>query len=171
LPRVQFLIAGTDLSRPGYKVELERYAADLNLGEKVRFLGERSDILDILSESDLFVLPSLSEGLSNVLLEAMTASLPIVATDVGGNPEVVEHGKTGLLIPARNVDELTAAIMQILQCPDMACRFGDAGRARVIREFSLENMVRQTQELYMALLEKRNPSRLRVSEYLEQGSE
>jgi glycosyltransferase involved in cell wall biosynthesis len=117
------------------------------------------------------VLPSLSEGLSNVLLEAMTANLPIVATDVGGNPEVVEHGKTGLLIPPRNVDELTAAIIQILQCPDMASRFGDAGRARVVREFSLESMVRQTQDLYMALLEKRNPARLRVSQYLEQGSE
>jgi len=171
LPRVQFLIAGTDLSRPGYKVQLEQYAAELRLGKCVRFLGERSDVLDILSESDLFVLPSLSEGLSNVLLEAMTANLPIVATDVGGNPEVVQHGKTGLLIPPRNVDELTAAIMQILQCPDMACRFGDAGRARVVKEFSLESMVRQTQDLYLYLLEKRHPSRLRVSQCVEQRSE
>jgi glycosyltransferase involved in cell wall biosynthesis len=171
LPRVRFLIAGTDLSRPGYKIELEQYAAGLKLGENVRFLGERADVLDILSESDLFVLPSLSEGLSNVLLEAMTASLPIVATDVGGNSEVVEQGKTGLLIPPRNVDELTAAMVQILQCPDMAHRFGDAGRARVVSEFSLEKMLRQTYDLYFSLLEKRNPSRRRMSQFLEQGTE
>jgi glycosyltransferase involved in cell wall biosynthesis len=160
LPHVQFLIAGTDLSQPGYKVQLERYAADLKLSRNVHFLGERSDVLDILAESDLFVLPSLSEGLSNVLLEAMTASLPVVATNVGGNPEVVEHGKTGLLVPPRNVDELTAAMMQILQCPDLACSLGDAGRARVVTEFSLENMVRQTHDLYLSLLEKRAPARL-----------
>ena len=171
LPTVRFLIAGTDLSQPGYKVELERYTDDLKLTGNVHFLGERSDVFNILSESDLFVLPSLSEGLSNVLLEAMTASLPVVATDVGGNPEVVEQGKTGLLVPARNVDELTAAMMQILQCPEMACRFGDAGRARVVTEFSLGNMVRQTQDLYLSLLEKHNPARLRVSQCLEQGSE
>jgi glycosyltransferase involved in cell wall biosynthesis len=159
LPSVQFLIAGSDLSQPGYRLQLERSAADLNLSRNVHFLGERSDVFDILSESDLFVLPSLSEGLSNVLLEAMIANLPVVATDIGGNPEVVEHGKTGLLIPRKNVDELTAAIMQILQCPDMACRFGHAGRTRVLTEFSLENMVRQTQDLYLSLLEKRNAAR------------
>jgi glycosyltransferase involved in cell wall biosynthesis len=89
----------------------------------------------------------------------MIASLPVVATDIGGNPEVVKHGKTGLLIPPKNVDELTAAIMQILQCPDMAYRFGQAGRSRVVTEFSLENMVRQTQDLYLSLLEKRNSPR------------
>jgi L-malate glycosyltransferase len=159
LPRVQFLIAGSDLSQPGYRLQLERFAADLNLSRSVHFLGERSDVLDILSESDLFVLPSLSEGLSNVLLEAMIANLPVVATDIGGNPEVVEHGKTGLLIPPKNVDELLAAIIQILQNPDMGCRFGDAGRTRVVTEFSLENMIQQTQDLYLSLLEKRGSAR------------
>jgi L-malate glycosyltransferase len=163
LPRVRFLVAGKDLSQPGYMLQLERYAADLKLSDNLRFLGERSDVLDILSESDLFVLPSLSEGLSNVLLEAMTASLPVVATDVGGNPEVVEDGRTGLLVPPRNADELATAMMQILQCPDMACRFGENGRDRVVSEFSLESMVRQTHELYVSLLEKRNPARLRVA--------
>jgi glycosyltransferase involved in cell wall biosynthesis len=161
LPRVHFLIVGSDLSQPGYRLDLERFAADLNLSTSVHFLGERSDVFDILSESDLFVLPSLSEGLSNVLLEAMVANLPVVATDIGGNPEVVQHGKTGLLIPPKDVDELTAAIMQILQSPDMACRFGHAGRTRVVTEFSLENMVRQTQDLYLSLLEKHNPARMR----------
>jgi glycosyltransferase involved in cell wall biosynthesis len=168
LPRVQFLIAGSDLSQPGYRLQLERLAGDLNLGTSVHFLGERSDIFDILSESDLFVLPSLSEGLSNVLLEAMIANLPVVATDIGGNPEVVEHGKTGLLIPPKNVDELTAAMMQLLQCPDLAGRFGQAGRTRVVTEFSLENMVRQTQDLYLSLLEKRNSARMCGKSILQQ---
>jgi glycosyltransferase involved in cell wall biosynthesis len=155
MPRVQFLIAGKDLSQPGYRAQLETYAAQLNVAEQVRFLGEREDVLDILRESDLFVLPSLSEGLSNVLLEAMTASLPVVATNVGGNPEVVEDGKTGLLVPVRNVEELTTSIVRILASPELARGFGGAGRRRVVTEFSLGSMVTHTQDLYLSLLERR----------------
>jgi L-malate glycosyltransferase len=157
LPNARLLIVGEDFNEPGYRAELERLSAQLGLGRSVFFLGERKDISNILQESTVFVLPSLSEGLSNVLLEAMAVGLPIVATNVGGNPEVVEDGKTGLLVPSKNPEELTRALCQILETPNCALRFGDAGRARAIQHFSIQSMVRQVHDLYGALLEKHAP--------------
>src|SRR5256886_4183628 len=137
-----------------YKRELEGYAVQLGLGERVVFAGFRLDVPEILAEVAVSVLPSLSEGLSNVLLESMAAGAPVVATRVGGNPEVVEDGETGLLVPPRDPAALAQAICRLLDSPELASRFGQAGRERVIKSFSLERMVQKTESLYLDLLNR-----------------
>jgi len=147
---VRFLIVGDGASRP----ELERYTKQLGLSEHVVFLGFRLDVPTLLSEVSVSVLPTLSEGLSNSLLEAMAASVPVVATSVGGNPEVVENGVTGLLVPPRDADALGQAIGQLLEQPSLATRFGLAGRERVAKKFALEHMTRATEHLYERLSQR-----------------
>ena len=156
MPTVRFVIVGTDGNEPGYQSELETTAAKLGIREHVLFIGQRTDVADILNEVDLSVLPTLSEGLSNVLLEAMAAGLPIVATRVGGNPEVVQHDKTGILIPPKDSVSLSRAICEILRNRDLASRFGQAGRERVVRDFSIQSAIQRTEELYTELLNGRS---------------
>src|SRR4029079_6539900 len=129
-PEARFLIVGSSCFDPNYQPELERLTRQLNLSDKVIFTGERNDIPALLNEIDLSVLPSLSEGLSNSLLEAMAAGVPVIATNVGGNPEVVQDGRSGLLVPSRDANALAQAMIRILESPDLACRFGDAGYQR-----------------------------------------
>lgn len=133
------------------RAELEALHAELGLGDRVRFLGFRDDIQRILAESDLFVLSSLSEGISITLLEAMAAGLPVVATRVGGNPEVVVDGVTGRLVPERNPEALAAAVLDLVRGPEAARRMGAAGRRRVEDEFDLRCVARRYEDLYLAL--------------------
>jgi len=147
---VRFLIVGDGASRP----ELERYAERLGLNKHVVFLGFRLDVPALLSEISVSVLPTLSEGLSNSLLEAMAASVPVVATTVGGNPEVVQGGVTGLLVPPRDAEALARAIGQFLEDPCLRKKFGLAGRERVSKRFALEHMTRATERLYEGLTER-----------------
>jgi glycosyltransferase involved in cell wall biosynthesis len=155
VPAARFLVIGDSYLNPSYKLELRRQADALNLGDRVILTGQRNDVPAILDEVTLAVLPSLSEGFSNSLLEAMAARLPVIATNVGGNPEIVRDGETGILIPPRNVEALSRAMIAILESPELARRFGAAGQERVISRFSLDATVRQTQELYWNLLEQR----------------
>jgi glycosyltransferase involved in cell wall biosynthesis len=155
-PKARFLIVGGSYFEPEYKPALERLAADMNLSDTVVFTGERNDIPDLLREIDISVLPSLSEGLSNSLLESMAAAVPVVATNVGGNPEIVHDGRTGLLVPPRNADALSVAIVRLLENPEMGRQFGSAGYERVKQNFSLGATVRRTEDLYLALLEERS---------------
>jgi glycosyltransferase involved in cell wall biosynthesis len=104
------------------------------------------------------VLPSLSEGLSNTLLESMAAGVPVVATDVGGNPEAVENGVTGLLVPPRDPDALARAVCLLLGNREMAAEMGNAGRERVAKRFSMDQMVRETETLYLKLLNVHGPA-------------
>lgn len=152
-PAAQFLVVGPAL-RPEYRSSLERLARNLNLTEKVRFTGERNDVRQLLKEIDLAVLPSLSEGFSNSLLEAMAAGLPVVATDVGGNPEIVENGKTGFLVRPNDAQAIGDAMAGILGSPEIARRFGEAGFRRVAERFSIATTVRKTEDLYSGLLEQ-----------------
>jgi glycosyltransferase involved in cell wall biosynthesis len=147
----RFLIVGDSVSE-AYRDELEDYADRLGLGDRVVFAGFRSDVPALLSEVCVSVLPSLSEGLSNVLLEAMAAGVPVVATSVGGTPEVVEDGVTGLLVPPRDASALAQAIGSLLADPDRGRSIGHAGRLRVAEQFSLEATVRKTEDLYERLL-------------------
>jgi glycosyltransferase involved in cell wall biosynthesis len=158
-PEARFLIVGSSYFDPQYKPRLESLAAQLNLGDRVIFTGERNDVPQLLQEINLSILPSLSEGLSNALLEAMAAGLPVVATNVGGNPEVVQHGRTGLLVPARDSAALGQAIIRILESPELARQFGKAGFERVRNHFSLTATVRRTENLYLELLEERTGRR------------
>jgi sugar transferase (PEP-CTERM/EpsH1 system associated) len=110
--------------------------------------GEREDVPEILRNLDCFVLPSLAEGISNTILEAMASGLPVIATRVGGNPELVSEGITGRLVPSNDVEALAEAILAYAQAPSLAQQHGRQGRAEVERRFSLEAMVDAYRRLY-----------------------
>jgi glycosyltransferase involved in cell wall biosynthesis len=154
-PEARFLIVGGSYFDPAYKPSLQLLARELNVADRVVFTGERNDIQQLLQEVNISVLPSLGEGLSNSLLESMAAGLPVIATNVGGNPEIVQDGKTGFLVPARDENALSDAILRVLKAPELGERFGQAGYERVRTHFSLAATVRKTEELYAMLLEER----------------
>jgi len=152
-PRVSdahFLIVGEGPER----THLEEAISAHNLGDRVHLAGWRADIPEIMASSSLLVLSSLWEGLPNVILEAMAAGLPVVATEVEGVSEVVVHGKTGLLVPAKSPERLAAAIEQLLASPDESRAFGAAGRTRVANEFSWEQMTSRYAALYELLVQR-----------------
>lgn len=130
------------------KTELEELSRSLGIQNAVTFLGETRDVAGVLRRGSLFVLPSLTEGVSLTLLEAMACGLPIVATDVGGNPEVVIDGETGLLVPASNIEKLAEAIVKMMSCSETRRNMGSAGRRRVEEFFDVKRMVRDYEELY-----------------------
>jgi glycosyltransferase involved in cell wall biosynthesis len=148
-PDVRFLVAGDGGSRK----ELEDRACRLGLGPRIVFAGFRSDVRELLSEAAISVLPSLSEGTSNTLLESMAAGIPVIATRVGGNPEVIEDGVSGLLVPPRDSAAIAAAMIRLLEDEDLALRLGQAGMRRVSELFSLSGSVQQTEHLYQRLVE------------------
>jgi glycosyltransferase involved in cell wall biosynthesis len=143
-PRTTFLLIGQgELQR-----SLEAEARSRGYGGRVRFLGFRSDVSALLDLMDVFVLPSLSEGLSIALLEAMAAGVPVVATDVGGNGEIVLDGETGLLVPSRNAAALAGAVIRLLTDAGQATEFGRRGLRRVGEHFSLGAMSNEYTRLY-----------------------
>jgi glycosyltransferase involved in cell wall biosynthesis len=148
VPDATFLLAGEGPERPA----LEAMAAELGISSRVRFLGARHDIAELLALSDLFVLPSLAEGLPISVLEAMASARPVVATRIGGTDEVVVEGETGLLVPAGDAEALSAAIRRVLGDPGLARRLGEAGRARVHQEFSLSGMIAAVDAAYRQTL-------------------
>jgi sugar transferase (PEP-CTERM/EpsH1 system associated) len=117
--------------------------------------GERDDVPDLMRIMDCFVLPSRGEGISNTILEAMSSALPVVATRVGGNAELVEDGMTGRLVPAGNAAVLAEQILAYAADPATARRHGRAGRSRVERDFSLDAMVSRYRDLYLDALHAR----------------
>ena len=137
-----------------YRAELEAMAKRLGLEGRVVFTGVRSDVADVLSQVAVSVLPSLSEGVSNTVLESMAAGVPVVATRVGGIPEAIEDGETGLLVPPRNSAALAHAIGVLLEDRQLATHLGQAGQRRIAREFQLDRSVRETENLYVELLER-----------------
>jgi len=145
---------GVILGDTAFRAELERLVMRLGIGGRVVFTGFRLDVPELLSEVAISVLPSLSEALPNVVLESMAAGVPVVATRVGGNPEVVEEGVTGLLVPPQDPAALAKAICRLLENPELASRYGRAGKQRIAEQFSLERMVRQTETLYLDLIRK-----------------
>lgn len=129
-------------------------AKALGLGECVRFLGRVADVRPLLGAADVFVLSSRWEGMPNSVLEAMAAGLPVVATRVGGCPEMVVHGETGLLAPPGDAQALADSLAMLLEDAEKAKAMGRAGRHRAQERFSLEAMVRANENLYEALGEK-----------------
>ncbi|HKN47018.1 MAG TPA: glycosyltransferase, partial [Candidatus Polarisedimenticolia bacterium] len=161
-PSVRFLIVGDRLIlKDGAIVgdverreSLENRARRLGLEGRVVFTGFRLDVPELLAEVAVSVLPSLSEGLPNAVLESMAACVPVVATRVGGVPEAVEDGASGILVPPGDGAALARAIGMLLEKPDLARRLGRAGRERAEGNFSLDRMVRRTQGLYVGMLER-----------------
>jgi sugar transferase (PEP-CTERM/EpsH1 system associated) len=128
--------------------ELVQLAGTLGLCEHVRFLGEVQDVPALLARARVFVLSSVSEGISLTILEAMASGLPVVATSVGGNPEVVEDGRTGQLVPPRDPAALASALLRTAGNPDEAQLLGRAARRRVEAHFDIRKMVAQYEALY-----------------------
>lgn len=120
----------------------------LGLDAQAHFFGLRQDIARILALIDVFVLPSLSEGLSLAILEAMAAGKPVVATQVGGNPELVLDGETGFLVPPRDSQALASSVATLLTNKQQAVQFAEKGKRRAEGQFSLATMVRAYQLLY-----------------------
>jgi sugar transferase (PEP-CTERM/EpsH1 system associated) len=135
--------------------ELKRLHAALGLEDCVRFLGYRGEVGRLLRQADLFVLSSVSEGVSLTLLEAMASSLPIVATAVGGNGEVVVPGETGLLVPPQAPEALATATLSLLNDPNRARQMGQRGRQRAEEWFDVCRVVGRYEQLYLDLLRQR----------------
>ena len=142
------VIAGDGPDRPAVEGEVRR----LGLQSVVRLAGERDDVGELLAKADLFVLSSRSEGLPLSILEAMATGLPVVASRVGGVPELVVDGETGLLVPPGDPHALAAAIERLLDDPALRRRLGTAGRTRVSEHFDLASARRAHLDLYRALL-------------------
>lgn len=136
------------------KAELERLAKDLNLRERIIFLGARKNIAEILSGIDIFVFPSLWEGLGLAVLEAAAAGKPIVASRVGGIPEIIDDGKTGILVEPKNVKSLADGLEHVLLGKVDAREMGERAREMVKKKFSAEKMVEEYEKLYKELLAK-----------------
>jgi len=134
---------------------LEQRVLQSKLNLRVIFTGLRSDIPEILAASDVFVFPSLYEGLPNAVLEAMAMGLPIIASDADGIPELVLEGLTGRLVPCGDCDALRSGLVEAIQHPELRRRWGEAGRRRVVEEFSLATMLKELHELYATLLNER----------------
>ena len=152
VPEFRLLLVGDGPERP----RLERLAGMLRLDDRVCFLGERSDVPDLLAEAGFFVSSSLTEGISLTLLEAMAVGLPVVATDVVGNGEIVRPGETGRLVPAANPSALAEQILWMCDHPEHRPHMGEQSRRRVEQYFNVRTMVRDYEQLYAGLLSDRS---------------
>jgi glycosyltransferase involved in cell wall biosynthesis len=146
-PETVVLIAGEGALRS----QIEEQIAQAGLNDAVRLIGVRRDVARIYAISDLFVLASLWEGMPNVVLEAMAAGLPVVATDVDGTREAVLDRQTGLLVPPADAAALARAICALLGDANVRARMGAAGRERVHNQFGLDDTVRRFEQLYDSL--------------------
>jgi glycosyltransferase involved in cell wall biosynthesis len=149
LPGWRFLCAGDGAERPW----LMRRIAELGLEDRVLLIGHRLDVPAVLRRARAAALCSSAEGLSNALMEAMAASLPLVATRVGGNPELVRDGENGFLVPSGDADALATRLLDLLGGePGRAVEMGLRGRARIETELTLEAMARGHRDLYRRAL-------------------
>lgn len=151
--RLRLAIIGDGALRP----EAQRLLRDAHAEHLAWLPGERADIPRIMQALDLFVLPSRAEGISNTILEAMASGLPVVATRVGGNSELVIEGDTGMLVPPESPFALASAIRTYLMHPAQATRHGEAGRKRAETHFSIHGMVDGYLAIYDAVLNGRGP--------------
>jgi glycosyltransferase involved in cell wall biosynthesis len=148
--RMRFVLVGDGECREKLKAQVRLRGLD----GCFQFAGFQDQTLEYFKSFDLFVMPSLSEGLSSAILSAMASYLPVVATDVGGIPELVRHGSSGLLVPAADAAALAQAIIRLAENPEEAMRMGLRGRERVEQEFTLERKILQTEELCYSFLHR-----------------
>lgn len=150
-PQTRFVLVGDGAQR----LDFERQVRELGLEEHFSFLGLRDDVPRILSCCDIAVLPSQAEGLPNAVLEYLAAGLPTVASRVGGNAEIVQDGKTGLLVPPQDSSSLAEALLRLMRNPEFADTLGKNGREYVASHFSFQRMIENTDQLYTELLRLR----------------
>jgi len=154
VPAAVLLVAGNGSCEGALRAR----CTELGLDDSVRFLGFRLDVAELLQAMDVFVLSSLSEGLSLTLLEAGAARLPVVATRVGGNPEVIADGENGLLVPSGDAAELAGALVQLLRDPVLRRRMGAEARTRYETQFTLAAMTRGYMDVYRDLCGRSAPA-------------
>ncbi len=147
MPSVNFIIVGIG----ELKQALEAQAQALGISDRVTFTGLRHDIPDILAQSDIFVLSSLWEGLPVSAIEAMAAARAVVLTDVGGNHELVESGRYGLIVPSNDVPALAQSLLQLLRDEPARLSMGQAARTQVQQAFSMETFMRQYETVYLTV--------------------
>ena len=148
VPDVHFVLVGGGVLMSTLKARVK----ELGIDEKVTFTGFRSDSEALMKNFDVFCLPSLSEGLSSGILVAMASRLPIVATQVGGIPELVIDGETGVLVPPDDADQLADGLCKVLESPQLRKKMGCAGRQRIEETFTLERKLNETEKLYLSML-------------------
>lgn len=152
--RFRLFIAGpeTDDNIPGGGLlpRLKALCSALGVQDEVVFLGKRDDVMELLPQADIFVQTSITEGLSMAILEAMSCRLPVVATDVGGNSELVSDGETGMLIKSKDPLAAGDALVRLIRDKGLRAGMGARGRERVVREFSLDHMTEEYQKLYQS---------------------
>jgi glycosyltransferase involved in cell wall biosynthesis len=141
------------------RADFERQVAELGLQKNFYFLGRRDDIPEVLACCDMAVLPSKAEGLPNAVLEYMSAGLPVIASRVGGNAEIVREGETGLLVPAQDTGALAEAMLRLLRSPEEALRLARNGQQYVRENFSYERLIGEVDALYTELLQRAGRSR------------
>ena len=153
LGNAQLLCAGeTQLGGPAYRARLLQLSDDLGLRDAVRWLGVRSDIPNLMAAADIVVLASDWEGLGLVVMEAAMASRPVVATAVGGVPEIVEHNKTGLLVPQGDEQALASELTAVLLDRERRLQMGSGARRHAAEAFDLEGMRAATRALYASVI-------------------
>jgi glycosyltransferase involved in cell wall biosynthesis len=145
-PNIEMLIAGDGLLRE----ELQKEARSLGISDKVKFLGIRHDIPTLMSLADLFVFPSRFEGMPNAVLEAMSHSLPVIATAVQGVDEIIRDGENGLLVPVEDPVALSDAILRLLTNPEERRSLGGAARETIEKDYTVDRMCAEYQKLLMA---------------------
>jgi glycosyltransferase involved in cell wall biosynthesis len=150
IPQTRFTIVGEGPMR----AELERLSGSLGIVDRVQFLGERHDVDIILPSFSIFILPSLREGMSMALLEAMAAARPIVATAVGGNVNLIRDGVSGVLVPPGDPEVIAQAAIKILKNPEWAKQLGLAAQIAVLDHHSADSMVRRLESIYKDLLQE-----------------
>jgi glycosyltransferase involved in cell wall biosynthesis len=149
VPDARAVLVGADLEQGGaYEEALRRRADELGVADRVVFAGRRADAARVLAAADLVALPSWTEGLPLVVLEAMALGRAVVATPVGGTPELIVDGETGLLVPPRDAGALADALRRILADDALRRRLGDAGRQRVEQRFSAAAMAHEVLGIY-----------------------
>jgi sugar transferase (PEP-CTERM/EpsH1 system associated) len=149
--KVRLVIVGSGVLMPSLQILTQ----DADIEHLVWFAGERHDVADIMQTLDLFVLPSINEGISNTILEAMASALPVIATKVGGNPELVIDGQTGYLVLKQDPIAMAEAFKHYLLQPELLKLHGQAGRSRAISTFSLNRMMADYMAIYDKLLVER----------------
>ena len=155
LPQVRFYIFGAPYNTAEslrYGESLRRIVAELGFGDRFSFLRTDKNRYESLKEMDVFVLPSVNEGASNSVVEAMALGKPVIAARSGANPELVDHGKTGVLVPAASPERLASEMLSLLKNPERARLLGLAGRKKVEEKFDIRHCARKYESLYKNLL-------------------
>jgi glycosyltransferase involved in cell wall biosynthesis len=154
-PNTKFIAVGGTYSglERGYEEKVRKLVKALELQDKVIFTGFRKDIPDIMSTLDVLVLPSLKEPFGRVIIEALILGTPVVAANSGGIPEIIQNGRTGLLVPPKNPDELAKTIIKLLENGDFAKNLAIQGKKEVKQRFSADKITRLEEELYLEILE------------------